>query len=93
MHPTLADEIVKSVRKRISQGDCPTEPPQSIETLEGVIDELADRPRRQLRALGEAIMKFAPDLGNELATRWVAAIKERDERLEAFLQVLRQQAN
>ncbi len=43
MHSQAADAIVESVRRREAQGDCPTEPAQSVETLENCILELARR--------------------------------------------------
>jgi len=33
----LADMVVADVRKRVSEGDCPTTPAHSVETLENVI--------------------------------------------------------
>lgn len=46
MHPQAADAIVESVRRRESQGDHPTEPAQSVETLENCVITLADRLAR-----------------------------------------------
>lgn len=89
MHPALADKIVEQVRQRVSEGDCPVTPAFGIETMEGAVLELADRPARMLRTLAEAMKKFAPDLADELAKRWAAAMEDQDERLEAFLSVLR----
>lgn len=43
VHPLATKELVASVRLRISQGDCPTEPPLSRETLEGLVDSIAPR--------------------------------------------------
>lgn len=40
MHPALVIKIVESIQRRVAQGDCPTEPPQSVETLEGAVLEL-----------------------------------------------------
>lgn len=40
MHPLAVKDIVESVRLRAAQGDCPTEPAQSVEVLEQVILEL-----------------------------------------------------
>jgi len=37
----LRDAVIASVRLRASQGDCPTEPAHSVETLESVILDLA----------------------------------------------------
>jgi len=37
----LRDAVIASVRLRASQGDCPTEPAHSVETLENVILDLA----------------------------------------------------
>lgn len=49
MHRLAVEAIIRSVQKRAIQGDCPTEPAQSVETLEGVIMELANaRLRRQI---------------------------------------------
>lgn len=53
MHEVLADAIVKRVRKRISEGDCPTTKAESIEVLEQVIDNLAFRLER-VRAVHDA---------------------------------------
>lgn len=50
MHKLAVEAIVNSVQKRVAQGDCPTEPPQSLETLEEVICALArERLMRQIR--------------------------------------------
>lgn len=43
MHPAATDMIVKEVRQRISEGDCPTVPARSVEQLESVIEDLAGR--------------------------------------------------
>jgi len=40
MHPFAVLKICESVQRRVRQGDCPTEPPQSVETLEEVVLEL-----------------------------------------------------
>jgi hypothetical protein len=54
MHPTALVELVHSVKRRIKQGDCPTEPPQSRETLESMVESLWDswqRDRNKLKIL------------------------------------------
>jgi hypothetical protein len=43
MHPKVTDIIVKEVRQRISEGNCPTIQPRSIMALEGAIEDLAAR--------------------------------------------------
>jgi hypothetical protein len=49
MHTLAVEAIIRSVQKRVAQGDCPTEPPQTVETLESVIIELASaRLRHQI---------------------------------------------
>ena len=53
MHPTALVELAHSVKRRIRQGDCPTEPPHSRETLEEMVSELWDlwqneRTRRKI---------------------------------------------
>lgn len=40
MHPLAAGAIVGSVKKRIAQGDCPTEKAFDVETLEGALMEV-----------------------------------------------------
>jgi hypothetical protein len=40
MHTLAAGAIVGSVKKRIAQGDCPTEPPFDRETLEDALMEV-----------------------------------------------------
>lgn len=42
MHPLARLQIIRSVQRRVAQGDCPTEPPHSREILEEVICDLAD---------------------------------------------------
>lgn len=42
MHPTALVELAHSVKRRIRQGDCPTEPPHSRETLEEMVSDLWD---------------------------------------------------
>jgi len=47
MYRKLTDTIVSRVRARQSEGDCPTQPAYSVETLENALVDLADRmPRR-----------------------------------------------
>lgn len=41
MHINALETLVETVRKRISEGDRPTAPPQSTETLEEMVDDLA----------------------------------------------------
>lgn len=43
MHPAATDMIVKEVRQRISEGDCPSIRARSTEALEGAIEDLAGR--------------------------------------------------
>ena len=43
MHPVLTDMIVKQVRQRRDEGDCPTIPAESVERLEDAIIDLASR--------------------------------------------------
>jgi hypothetical protein len=45
--------------------------------------------KKALNTLATAVLTFAPDLAKELTTRWEAARATEDERLEAFLKVLR----
>lgn len=44
MHADLREAIIASVRRRFEQGDCPTEPAHTVETLEHVILDLAPKP-------------------------------------------------
>jgi len=44
---------------------------------------------RAVRLLAQAVLTFAPDLAEELKTRWEAAKSENDEALNRFLEVLR----
>lgn len=46
MHEVLADRLVKKVRKRISEGDCPRTSALGTETLEQLVDHLATRLER-----------------------------------------------
>jgi hypothetical protein len=55
MHPTALVALVHSVKRRIKQGDCPTEPPHSRETLEEMVSDLwdlwqASRSREKIRS-------------------------------------------
>lgn len=43
MHPVSTDMIVKEVRQRSSEGDCPTVQARSVEQLEDAIMDLASR--------------------------------------------------
>lgn len=43
MHPVATDMVVKEVRQRIREGDCPTIRARSVEALEGAIEDLAGR--------------------------------------------------
>jgi hypothetical protein len=42
MYAKLRETVIESVRRRVAQGDCPTEPAQHIETLEHALLDLAD---------------------------------------------------
>lgn len=47
----LRDAVIASVRRRVEQGDCPTERAQTVEVLEHVILDLADAtPSQRLDA-------------------------------------------
>jgi len=93
MHPMLLEKVIESVQKRVNQGDCPTEPPQSRESLEDAVLELKrdydDARLHALQILASAMQKFAPDLMKVLAERWQADARRKDIALEAFLQFLR----
>ena len=52
MHNLLLVNLIHSVQKRVKQGDCPTETPQSVETLEEMVVELWDRLQRAKLKLG-----------------------------------------
>jgi hypothetical protein len=43
MHADLRNAVIASVRRRVEQGDCPTEPAHTVETLENVILDLAPK--------------------------------------------------
>lgn len=43
VHIKALDAVVASVRRRVDQGDCPVEPVQGVEILEGAVVQLADR--------------------------------------------------
>jgi hypothetical protein len=50
MHELLVRELVKQVRQRISEGDCPITPALSVEQLENLVDQLAsDLARERLK--------------------------------------------
>lgn len=55
MHEVLADKIVERVRKRIAQGDCPSIKAESVETLEQVVENLAQRLDRARAVADSAI--------------------------------------
>lgn len=58
MHTLAAGAIVGSVKKRISQGDCPTEKAFDVETLEGALMEvhrLFEAEQRQRENLQERL--------------------------------------
>jgi hypothetical protein len=93
MHPLLLDEVIESVRRRVGQGDCPTEAPQSRETLENAVLDL-DRNFHEARGealalLASGMKKFAPDLVAKFADRWKANREKSDMALDAFLEFLR----
>jgi ribosomal protein L40E len=48
MHPTALVDLVHSVKRRIKQGDWPTEPPLHMETLEEMVSDLWDLWQREL---------------------------------------------
>lgn len=43
MHKAILDLTVAKARKRFSEGDCPSEPPDSVEHLEDAVIDLADQ--------------------------------------------------
>lgn len=68
MHTALAEEMLKEVRGRISEGDHPTTPPLPVEQLEDLANTLAyDRDRRiadlerQLAEARSALEFYADD--------------------------------
>lgn len=65
MHPLAAGAITGSVIKRASQGDCPTEPAHSVETLEETLIEVnrmfqaEQKIRTEMEAaLGKAVTRI-----------------------------------
>ncbi|HTM56691.1 MAG TPA: hypothetical protein VL175_21845 [Pirellulales bacterium] len=52
-------EIIKSVRRRQAQGDCPTEQPFSREMLENALVQLADKHESVLKDLENALVRLA----------------------------------
>jgi hypothetical protein len=54
--------IADSVRTRIEQGDCPTEPPQTRETLEDVVCELQRALARDAVAVEFVALKNSRDM-------------------------------
>lgn len=89
----MLNEIIASVRRRIAQGDCPTEKAYSVEMLEDALDTCAserDNARIDtIKILGEATHKFAPDLAKQLIDRWEKAKADLDKATDEFLAVLR----
>ncbi len=57
MHISAVREIVASVQRRIAQGDYPTEPAQSIETLEDALVSLAQSAESPVPVSREANRK------------------------------------
>lgn len=51
MHPLLLDDVIALCRRRLAQGDSPTEQPASVETLENAVIQLADTLASELREL------------------------------------------
>lgn len=92
MHPLLTEKIIENVRRRIAQGDNPSQPPHSVETLEDALDSCAaERDVARKASFGElasALKKFAPDLANELVARWQKANDEHDKTTLDFLSFL-----
>ena len=51
MHLSALKAVLESVRRRVAQGDCPTEPPQSVETLEDALLSLEKREAQRRKIL------------------------------------------
>lgn len=71
MHTLAAGRIVGSVRKRLAQGDCPTEPAFDRETLEDALLEVHRlyeaefQEREQLKANWDRVAKLNNELRHE----------------------------
>lgn len=96
MHPMAVKEIVKVIRQRDSEGDCPTVERPNGETLEFVILELArendDLPRRTLTNLAEALRKVAPDVLPVIVAahaEYTHKVALRDAAFDSLLDALR----
>lgn len=92
MHPAMLDVVIRRCRERYAAGDCPCDPPFSVEQLEDAVIELADtlaREKGRLPALAAGLAKFAPDLAEELTFRWQKAGEREASALEQFLGSLR----
>lgn len=59
MHKLAVAEMIKSVRRRMAQGDRPTEPPFGREQLEDALVTLADM--HELAAPGQLLGLLLPD--------------------------------
>ena len=91
MHAQAVDEIVKLCRKRLGEGDCPTDALPATEVLEDAVLELAyqrDLARRQLPALAGAMLKFAPDLAHTLCHRWQTAQEDETAAFKELMSLL-----
>jgi hypothetical protein len=51
MHPKLTENLIASVKRRVAQGDCPTEPALALETLEDLVLTQAARITALIEAL------------------------------------------
>lgn len=96
MHAQAVDEIVKLCRKRLGEGDCPADVLPAAEVLEDAILELAfqrDHARRQLPALASAMLKFAPDLAEQLSHRWQTAQEAQTKAFTDLMALLQNTAS
>lgn len=83
MHPAVTAIIVKEVRQRISEGDCPSIRARTTEDLEGAIEDLAGRLESALK--GEPAHydrgNYEDRHPNDMVLHPLTEIREWDEAL------------
>ena len=92
MHPMIADAQIAQVRQRASEGDCPTTPALSVESLEDLVRHLADRlpptpnDETEFDTLVDATEFYEECLGRRLALNRAEAAEAALQRLVASLE-------
>lgn len=65
--------------------------PEDRDRIVALLEKKSTAARDALRTLAHAVLKFAPDLADELVKRWTKAKTDRDTALDEMLALLREE--